>query len=277
MALAPPGQVLQDRCMFSSESFLRCATCIHALTLVTVVGACSDSADGDAVQSQLVGRAFLLESSEGFTPVENTNVRVNFEETQFGFYAGCNSHSGEYSVCGDELCVESLGSTEIGCAPELHAQDQWLAGFMTARPGLSLDGPRLTLSGAEATLEFLDREVADPDRALTGVVWNIDTFVEGDAASNFPLQVPPTVSFDADGSVRIFTTCNMGGGEYIQRGQELSLSGIAYTEEGCGASGSAAADTHVQQVLTDGTLALEIEANRLTLMRGDIGLSATAD
>jgi len=262
--------------MHSSESFLRCATCIHALILVTVVGACSDSADGDAVQSQLVGRAFLLESSEGFSPVANTSVRVNFDETQFGFYAGCNSHSGEYSVCGDELCVESLSSTEIGCAPELHAQDQWLAGFMTARPGLRLDGARLTLSGADATLAFLDREVAAPDRALIGV-WNIDTFIEGESASNFPLQIPPTVSFDADGSVRIFTTCNMGGGEYMQQGQELSLSGIAYTEEGCGASGSAAAEAHVQQVLTDGNLALEIEANRLTLMRGEIGQSATAD
>jgi len=149
---------------------------------------------------------------------------VNFEETPFGFYAGCNSHSAEY-----------------------------------------------------ATLAFLDREVPDPDLSLTGVVWNIDTFIEGRAASNFPLQAPPTVSFDADGSVEIFTTCDMGAGEYIQQGQELSLSGSVYTEEGCGTSGSAAANAHVQQVLTDGTLALEIEANRLTLMRGDIGLSATAD
>jgi heat shock protein HslJ len=263
--------------MLSTESFRRCSTCIYPAVLVTVVGACSDSAEGDGVQSQLVGRAFLLESSEGFTPVANTTVRVNFDERQFGFSAGCNSHSGEYSLCGGELCVEGLGSTEIGCAPELHAQDQWLAGFMTARPGLGLDGDRLTLSGVDATLAFLDREVADPDRPLTGRVWNIDTFIEGDAASNFLLQVPPTVSFGNDGSVQSFTTCNMGVGDYTRQGQELSLSGVAYTEEVCGASGSAAADTHIQQVLTDGTLALEIEADRLTLMRGDIGLSATSD
>jgi heat shock protein HslJ len=276
-ALALPVQVLQARCMLESKSFLCRAICSRALSLLTVIAACSDPAAGDGVQSQLVGRTFLLQSSEGFTPVANTTVRVNFEQTQFGFYAGCNSHSGEYSVCGEELCVEDLGSTEIGCTPELHAQDQWLASFMTARPGLRLDGAGLILSGADATLEFLEREVADPDRALTGGVWNIDTFIAGGAASNFPLQVPPTLNFEADGNLGIFTTCNTGGGEYLQLGQELSLSGIAYTEEGCGASGSAAADAHIQQVLSDGTLALEIEANRLTLMRGELGLSATTD
>ena len=263
--------------MRESKSFLRRATCTPALSLVTVIAACSDSTASDGVQSQLVGRAFLLQSSEGFTPVANTTVRVNFEQTQFGFYAGCNAHSGEYSVCGDELCVEDLGSTEIGCAPELQDQDQWLASFMTARPGLRLDGAGLTLSSADATLDFLEREVADPDRALTGGVWNIDTFIAGGAASNLPLQVPPTVTFEADGSVGIFTTCNTGMGAYLQQGQGLSLSGIVYTEEGCGASGSAAADAHIQQVLSDGTLALEIEANRLTLMRGEMGLSATTD
>ncbi|MEO8180230.1 MAG: META domain-containing protein [Deltaproteobacteria bacterium] len=248
-------------------------------TALTLAAGCSsgDSAEGDRLRGQLAGRAFLLESAEGFSPVASTTVRLSFEQTELSFYAGCNTHSGSYSPCGEDLCIRALGSTEIGCASELQAQDQWLAGFMTARPRLSLDGDRLTLSGADATLAFLDRELADPDRPLTGRVWLIDTFIDGDAASNIPLPSSPTVSFDEQGRAQIFTTCNTGTGAYTRQGRQLLLSDVLYTEAACASAASAAADARIQRVLSDGTLTAEIEAARLTLTRAEVGLSATTD
>ena len=209
--------------------------------------------------------------------MENTTIRLWFEESEFGFSADCNSHSGAYSLCGDSLCTQGLGSTEMGCSADLQAQDEWLASFFTASPKIELVGDQLTLSTSEATLVFLDREVADPDRPLTGRTWTIDTFIDGDAASNLPLQVPPTVEFADDGTFQAFTTCNTGTGAYVAEGTSLTLSEVAYSEEGCDASGSDTADVHVKSVLTDGVVTTEIEAARLTLMHGTLGISATTD
>lgn len=260
--------------VFSISVLRHGASCLWPLALLSGVVACGDSTEGGGLQSQLAGRAFLLDSSEGFTPVANTNVRLDLEQAEFRFSAGCNSYSGAYSVCGVALCVNNLGSTEIGCPAELQAQDQWLAEFMTARPELSLEGDRLTLTGHDAALAFLDRKVADPDRPLTGRIWTIDTLIQGDAASNVPPPVLPAVSLDLDGHVQIVTSSSTGAGEYVRQGSELSLSNVAYTQEGAGAT---SANAHVERVLSDGTLTLEIEAARLTLMHGVDGVSATTD
>lgn len=254
----------------------RIATCICWLAALAAVYACGDSSE-PGLRGQLDGRTFLLESAQGFSPVEGTAIRLSFAESQISFYAGCNSFSGSYSSCGDALCVQELGSTEIGCAAPLQAQDQWLAEFMTSRPSSSLDGDRLTLSAADATITFLDRELADPDRPLSGRVWTIDTLINGDAASSVTLQVSPTVSFDEIGAVQIFTGCNRGSGSYTHRAEQLQLSGMVYSQQACAGSGSAAAEAHIQRVLSDGALSAQIEAARLTLTRGDVGLSATTE
>ncbi len=225
----------------------------------------------------LAGLEFLLESSEGYTPVQGTTIRLWFEATEFGFGAGCNSHSGSYSSCGGRLCSPGLGSTEIGCAAPLQAQDEWLAAFLTASPILTHAAPRLTLGGAEATLEFLDRELANPDRPLSGRTWTIDTFIDGGAASSFPLQASPTVEFRDDRSLQVSTTCNVGEGTYTLGEGVLVLSNVAYSEEVCDPSGSVAARDRIMQVLTVGTVSYEIEAARLTILRGPLGLSATTD
>jgi heat shock protein HslJ len=123
-------------------------------------------------------------------------------------------------------------------------------------------------------LVFLDREVADPDRPLTGRLWTVDTFIQGGAAGNFPLQSAPTLAFDEDGSLQVDSGCNTGSGKYTRSGDQLTLADLAYTEIACSGA-TAAAETMVQAVLRDGTLQLEIDRNRLTLQRGDVGLSAT--
>ena len=80
---------------------------------------------------------------------------------------------------------------------------------------IDLAGDHLTLSTADATLVFLDREVADPDRPLAGVTWSIDTMIDDGSASSMVAGVAtPTMEFGADGSFRVFTTCTTGEGSY---------------------------------------------------------------
>lgn len=230
----------------------------------------------DTPTTGFLGKTFLLDSAEGHTFVEGTTPRLSFDESEIRFSAGCNSHFGNYTICGDKLCASDIGGTEIGCDEALHQQDYWLADFFTSEPAFAYEGDTLTLDGADATLVFLDREVANPDRTLTAGIWVIDTFITGDAASNVPLQVEPTILFEEDGSFEAFDTCNTLNGNYAVDNTELTLSNVSTTDEACGDMGQTARE-HIGQVMNNGTVSFEIEAARLTLMRDDLGLGATTD
>lgn len=247
------------------------------LVLCVVVASCGDDGSSD---DGLAGRSFLLESADGFSAVSGTTVRLRFSDAEVSLSAGCNSMSGSYRVQGMKLVVEALGSTEIGCEPALHAQDERLAEFLASSPSFKLTGDRLALSSADVTLRFLDREQADPDRPLVDTHWKIDSYIEGDGVSDGPASrepvSEPTVHFAADGTVHVQSTCNGGSGRYTVKGDRITLEGIGYSEEGCSDAAAASAEAKIQAVLRAGTLMFEIEARRLTLMRGEIGLSAQA-
>jgi len=181
-------------------------------------------------------------------------------------------------VCDGRLCLSELSRTEIGCEPPLDAQDTWLSDFFLASPRVTQSGARLTLESADATLSFLDREVADPDRPLVGPIWRVDTIIRGNGASAgaSSISISPTIEFRPDGEYLVFTGCHTGGGTFTAGNGSVTLSGAAYTEEGCDPANEMVQE-HIVQVLAAGTVALEIEARRLTLTREDVGLSATTD
>src|SRR5262249_3091604 len=152
--------------------------------------ACSDGAPG-----ALDGRVFLLQSSQGFQPVPDTQLSVSFDDGEIFVSAGCNSQGGPFRLRGGRLELEGLGTTDIGCIQALAAQDDWLAHFLTSKPQLTLHGDQLTLESGVATLVLLDREVADPDRPLAGPAWTIDSFIASGGWSNGPMAAPITVTF----------------------------------------------------------------------------------
>jgi heat shock protein HslJ len=230
---------------------------------------------GVSLADALVDRDFLLDSAEGYAPVPGTTISVGFSDEGFGFYAGCNSYFGPYTLCGDKLCIEGLGGTEIGCDAARSAQDAWLTEFFTSEPQMGLQGNTLTFVSAEATLVFLDRVVANPDRPLTGRIWTVDTIIDGGAASNVPVSDPATLEFREDGTLDVFSGCNDMGFTYEVVGAAITFSLVGSTRLAC--EGSAGAlSAHVGQVLT-GTATYAIEAQRLTLMNGTLGLGAMTD
>jgi heat shock protein HslJ len=234
-----------------------------------------------ATEPGLAGLDFLLQSVDGHTLVPDTTVRLSFfGASELSFNAGCNSYSGTYSLCDGKLCISELGGTEIGCGPGLHEQDEWVAELLQSSPVLTRAGAALTLADADATLEFLDSEVADPDRQLTGRVWGIDTFIQNGAASSLPTAAQPTLQFGADGSLRVYDSCNTGTGSYTRAGSTLTISGLGerlgYTAIYCPA-GSDSVQVQTQRVMAAGEVVIEIDAARLTILRGEVGLSATTD
>jgi len=239
-------------------------------------GISADAAVLTPPASELDGREFVLVSAEGFEAVAGRPVRISFEGDRLHTDSGCNSLNGSYHMEEGHLVLDRWGTTSIGCFGQLGVQDNWYEMFLRARPLLSVAGDELELRGDDAILHFLDREVADPDRSLVDTLWSVNSFIEGGGVTGGGTGAsmrPATLRFGADGKVVVDTTCNQGQGRYLVDGDRVTLSELAYTEEGCALP---LLEDKLQAVLSDGVLQFEIKARQLKLTRGAIGLNLLA-
>lgn len=251
------------------------------LPLVALVAACGEAADDDGTTpppgdrpglGALAGRTFLstavTEADVDRPLVDGTRIRLSFgEDGTLGANAGCNHLGGDVRVEGDRLLVGSLATTEMGCPPELHVQDEWLANLLTEEPTFTLDGPELRLTHGATVIELTDREVADPDRPLEGTVWELDSIIENDAVSSVPQGAGATLRF-VEGRVEVsINECNQGSGAIEITDGTMEVSPIATTLIAC-AEPHATVEGAVMRVLRD-TITYEIEADRLTLSHPD--------
>ena len=242
-----------------------------------------DSDTNTSTQADYVGLSFLLESADGYTPLADVDVRLWISESSSGglmlrVAPGCNSGEADFTV--DDagvLTVDGIGMAEMACDKASMAQDYWFVDFIMSEPVLSYTAPRLTLTGDEATLVFLDTEVATPDLDLEGTEWTIDGFIDGEAYTNFNLSDLPTLSLDAAGTLDFFDACNVGTGSYELDGNVLILSEFTTSYRECKDEVIIEVSNHFLSVISEGETTVEIDANRITLMRGSMGLSGTGE
>ena len=216
----------------------------------------------------LDGRTFLSTAIDGRGLVAGSRVRLAFLDGTIGASAGCNSMGGSYTVVDGVLRAPQLATTEMACDPALMAQDQWLASLLNGA-AISLDGDTLTLAKDGVTLTLVDREVADPDRPLTGTTWVVEGLVSGETVSSIPDGVRATLVFDA-GAVAVETGCNSGGGPAAIGDGVIAFGTIGLTERAC-AGPHMELEQAILAVLGPQT-GYTIEADVLTLDAGGIGL-----
>ena len=123
-------------------------------------GACSDDDDDGGASSvvpavsaaALDGRMFASTEVEGATLVDGTEITVAFRQGSVMANAGCNTIGGAYTVVDSRLVVEDVGQTAMGCAEDLHRQEDWLLTFLDGDPSVSLENDVLTLSDDSVTI-----------------------------------------------------------------------------------------------------------------------------
>jgi heat shock protein HslJ len=188
------------------------------------------------------GRTFLSTSvTENAQPrplVAGTRITLNFMEDghRLGAQAGCNSMGGPAGFERGRLVVGDLATTEMGCDPPRHAQDEWLARFLTSRPVWSRKGASLTLDNGTTRIVLQDREVADPDRPLRGTKWVVDTIVDGQSASSVPPGAEASLVFAQSGDeFQGNTGCNgMGGNSQVHEDTStITFSQVISTKMAC--------------------------------------------
>lgn len=184
------------------------------LAIIVISSACGDdpvsSTDGPA-ESSLSGREFwatsVAEAGSEHVLVAGTRIAVEFDDGTIGASAGCNAMGGSYSLDADVLIVEEMSMTEMGCDPERHQQDQFVAGLLMARPTITLDDDVLTLTTDEIVVVLLDREVADPDRPIIGTQWSVTGFIQGEVAMSMSVEIAGFIVFDDQSSMRGHDGC----------------------------------------------------------------------
>jgi heat shock protein HslJ len=229
--------------------------------------------DGDGPPA-LEGRTFLSRSVKGHELVAATRIQLSFNDGNLGATAGCNSLGSPYSLDGDVLVTEGQGmtQTEIGCDPPRHAQDEWLSGFLTSKPTITLSGNELTLTKGSTTIELVDREVADPDRPLVGTRWRVDTIITGDAASSVPDDGDVILRFPTDSTFEASSEgCTSVKGEMTLGPQTITFGDVTVDDIACPSPWAETLD-----VIGAGETTYKIDAARLTIDAADHGIGAVA-
>lgn len=255
-------------------------------TLLTLFLACGDKSSDTSTPSDtddtsttdgysFEGMDFVFQSGEGFRLIgDSFSVSFTQNPREMRFSAGCNTHGGEYEVVDGVFEMAGMYATEMGCEMELMEQDSVLATFFTSNPSIEHDGDTLTFTGADATLVFVDEEVAIPDQGLQDITWEIDTYLDGETASAYNVGVMPNVYFASDGTFTANMGCNGAGGSYADNGGTLSLTFETMTEAICDGDLNTI-EGHIFGVLNNSPV-YEIDGNRITLMAGDKGIGAMA-
>ena len=212
-------------------------TVLVVLTAGCGRGTASQSGSSDG---QPWGRTFLSTSvTENGQPkplVEGTRISLGFSDShELGAQAGCNSMGGPASIENGRLVVSDLATTEMGCDPPRHAQDEWLARFLTGRPSADLSAETLTLENDTTRIVLTDRKVADPDRPLQGTRWVVDTIVKGETASSVPAGAEAFAVFGAGDRVSGNAGCNSMGGNAVVHddGATITFSEVITTKMAC--------------------------------------------
>ena len=187
-----------------------------------MLGACGDdktvvggpTASDDSSGLSLDGRQFwsvsVLDDGVEHPLVEGTRISLRFNNGNIAASAGCNSMGGPYQIDDNQqLTVTEMATTEIGCDPESHAQDEFVAAVLIVQPQLTLNGDYLTLATDTVRIEFLDTEVADPDRPIFQTHWVVTGFIQGEMAIS--MNVDPAqegwIEFSEDSQLTGFDGC----------------------------------------------------------------------
>ena len=184
---------------------------------------------------------------------------------------------GDYALDGAALRVGSTATTDMGCDPARHAEDEWLAGFLSARPAWEESGQGIVLSTEDASVTFVDRAVVHPDVALVGTTWVVDGFVNGEgsgASVSSARGDAAGVVFDPNGFVTGHDGCNDFG--YGGTAGDAPTDGLRYEVDGAeisfrGAPAStliACPEVDVDRfwAVLSGESRWEVDGSRLTLI-----------
>lgn len=264
-----------------------------ALAVGVLAGACSGddapptattdapTTDGSAsLADALVDRSFagddVTDDGTHVVLVDGTSLHLTFVDAgRLTGSGGCNTLSGSWSLDGATLVVGELSSTEMGCEPDLMAQDDLLASLLTGEPRLTLDGAALVLRQGARTVRLTDEAGNEPDRPLVGTRWEITNVIEGEGADatsvTWASGSPGSVLLADDGTYAIETDCVTYTGTWIERDEGRIVFSVGETDEQPCDDPDPTLIEAMDALLLQGAVAT-VDGSRLELRSGELAL-----
>ena len=237
---------------------------------VPPTGGIGDGGAGGSRPAPLAGRTFVSESvtadGEPRPLVEGTHIEIGFsDDGRMRATASCNTLSGAIEVRASRIVVGELSSTRIGCSPERHEQDRWLAAVLSADPAYVVRGTRLLLETGGTAIRLVDRTARHPDRPLVGTEWRLESVLDGETVSSLPPGTGATLRFGDDALSLQVVDCNRGTAGVVIANLAIEVGVLSMTERAC-APDPSAVEFAVVDVL-QGIVGYRIDGGVLTLWR----------
>ncbi len=105
--------------------------------------------------AELIGTNWVLDSiisgDAASSTVAGSSATLLLEANALSGSDGCNSFNGGYEIDGDTLRPGALASTTRGCLGDISNQADAVGAVLFSQPAISIEGDRLTLTGANNT------------------------------------------------------------------------------------------------------------------------------
>jgi heat shock protein HslJ len=179
--------------------------------------------------------------------------------------AFCNHFSASYELDGSSLSISDIGSTEMGCPPDVMDAERTYLSALDAVDTALVDASDLVLTGPGVELRFAPVP-AVPDSPLEGTRWVLESLVDGATASS-TLGEPAVLLLGADRRAEAGTGCRTLTATWLLEDGALVLDDLLPDGAGCPPD-VARQDEHVTAVVGAGP-AVELREDRLTLTAPD--------
>lgn len=220
--------------------------CLFLAACLAVAGCVGDqqapSPDGKAVLA-LPGTEWELTAIAitSVNLVEGTTITLVFDEESLGGTAGCNLYFGGYTLDGNRIAIDGIGSTLMYCSdPGVMEQEQLYLSLLGDVVSVRIDGDTLTLFDADGVPSLFFAKIPEKApiaTALPGTAWELGTIGSKDGTVSSVLS-GTTISlvFDEE-TLSGSAGCNRYFGSFEATGGRISIGAIGSTKMFCGEAG----------------------------------------
>lgn len=233
--------------------------------LILALAGCGESSTSGG--PQFVGRTYIATSvTQDGTPravVPGSQLRLSFQEDAVGASAGCNTMSGSGGITEGILVVTDLATTEMACDPALMEQESWWAELLTGRPAAEVGERALTLTSGSTVVAMTSAENV-PDLPLAGTGWQLQSIIEGGAASSVPAGTSAALAVDGSAMTVTVSDCRSTTVAIVENGTRLTFDPQPFAQPLCTGQ-SAVTEAAVLGVFGGGQVDVVIDGEVLTV------------
>lgn len=197
-------------------------------------------------------------------PLTEALATLDIDAEHMSGSTGCNHYSYTYTAEGQALKFAEPGPTMtmMACPEPQMQQEADFVKLMSAVTSYTLEGDRLTLTGAEGVLVF---EVASP-LPLEGTAWRLNGLTHNDAVVSTAVDEQITLVLE-EGQAGGFAGCNDYFGAYELDGNGLTFGALASTKKAC--EGDPGQREMEFLIALERVVSFNINRGQLTLLDGD--------